>query len=40
MPTACASIKEAIGKATCDRKAIREGAAENITAVPEAFDTP
>lgn len=31
------SIKEAIGKITGDRKAIREGAAEKIAAAP---DTP
>ena len=35
-----ASIKEAIGKITGDRKAIREGAAEKIAAAPDTPDTP
>lgn len=34
------SIKEAIGKITGDRKAIREGAAEKIAATPDTPDTP
>jgi uncharacterized protein YjbJ (UPF0337 family) len=34
------SIKEAIGKITGDRKAIREGAAEKIAAAPDTPEAP
>ncbi|RZL84337.1 MAG: CsbD family protein [Sphingomonas sp.] len=34
------SIKEAIGKITGDRKAIREGAAEKIAAAPNTSEAP